>query len=652
MVKAEIFFADGEIDSSKYYIELCYDIDRDYPPAHHLEGIIFLERDGVYNRRLSASALKKAVSLEESNPEYHYSLGLTLERQGYLHNALREFRTATELDPTDHRAFVRIAEINKRIGLRYDDGKYFERSLKASSTAAGLTGDPQQYYQQAVAIYQMDDYQGSYEILIEGLEHCDDCPGRADILLLLGTNFVQMGQFDSAHTVFERARGFMSQIAVSQMEDLSYLMSPEELQNFDDQSSYRQNKIEDQFWGMLDPDPTTEINERKLEHVARFVHSQLTFSVPGKSINGWRTKRGEMYIRYGRPSSSDYLLGTGGGGDSPKWLWTYNQFEEPVTFIFEDTFLNGDFDFPYPSADWKAADYDRDPSRIAAMLRSTSPQIFAYDPGSGSMDYFYMPRQFKETGGKTAIEVFLAIPYSQLSFDREGESALAQVQWRQVLRYPSWNLADSASVKRTYRIRASQVDNPRLSVADRLSLAAYPDTMIFAISIRDVLSDHITIDSRELGLRDFYTGKVEISDIVLARRIDSPPGNDKNQRGDLMILSNLDNRYFVGEPIRLYFEIYNLDKDAIGRTSYTLKQTVREIEEKGLLARIRGAVASDDLREIATSYRGSGIYSDENRILTLDLSDFDPGDYSISIEVIDEVSGQSALAHEEITLYR
>jgi len=651
--KAAIFFEAGDIDSSLYYVDLCYGIEKDYPPARYLEGKIYLYKDGVYNRRLSASSLKKAVLMEEDNAEYHYSLGLTLERQGYFQNALDEFAAAVRIDSTDYRPLERIAEINKRIGLRYDDDKYFRRSLEASSAAASLTLDPENYYQQGVALYQMSEYDSSLGSLATGLELCDETSETSKILLLIGTELVQEEKYDSAYVVFERARKAMTETAWAEMEDPRYLMTPKEYQQYQDESNYNQNRLLNLFWGRLDPDPTTEINERKLEHFARFIHAQVTFSLTDKSIEGWRTKRGEMYIRYGRPASMDFVLGSGGeGAEPPCWVWRYNQFGEPIILVFEDTFLNGDFDFPYPKKDWTIADYDKDPSRLAAMLRSSSPQTFAFDAGSGPLEYFYMPRQFKASGGKTCLEVFLTIPYPQLSYDRRGEYALAEVEWRQVLRYGSWKIADSTRVNRTYQIRASQVENANLSVADRLSLVAYPDTLLLSISIHDTLSGHAGIDTRRIGLRDFYTDKVEISDIVLARRIDSPPDNKKHERKDLRIISNLDNRYFVGEPIWLYFEIYNLKKDDNGRTLYTMKQTIREKRSGGLLAGLKGIMKSESLKEISISYDGAGVYSDENRILTIDASDLEPGEYSISMEVTDRISGKAAVAQEEIVLYR
>jgi len=653
MSKAELFFEKGEIDSSKYYVDLCFSIQRDYPPARHLEGKIYLDKNGVYYRRLSANSLKKAVLAEEENPEYHYSLGVTLEEQGYYSNALDEYKKATELDSTDYRPLERMAEINKRIGLRYDDEKYFKRSLEASTAAATLTKDPEYFYQQGIVYYQMDDYDNSIKALQEGISLSDDRQKTAKLNLLLGTDYIMLDDYESAQKAFDNAHKGMTELAWDDMEDLRYLISPEEYRAYQEESHYNQKRMKNQLWGRLDPNPTTSINERQLVHFARYTHAQITYSLPDKNIDGWRTKRGEMYIRYGRPTSMDYILGTGGdASDAPKWVWRYGQFERPITLIFEDTFLNGDFDFPYPKKEWTAADYDNDPARLAQMLRTNVPQTFAFEAGTGPLEYFYMPKQFKGRRGKTDLEIFIAIPYQQMDFERDGEYSESTIEWRQILRYGSWKIADSAVVSRSYSVRASQVDNPNLSVADRLSLTAYPDTLLFAISIRDSLSGHAGIDSREVPLRDFFSGKVEISDMVLARRIDSPPDNKKHTRKDLAIISNLDNRYFVGEPIWLYFEIYNLKKDENGRTSYTLKQTVREKTAGGLLGGLKSIVSSDQYQEISISYSGAGLNSDENRILTIDASKLKPAEYTISIEVTDEISKISASVSEDIVLYR
>jgi GWxTD domain-containing protein len=649
---AQSYFEAGELDSSMAYINSCLKIDRDFAPARYLLGKIYLQKDGIYNRRLSALSLKEAVKTDQDNAEYHYSLGLTLEKQTFYLNALDEFREAATLDTTDPRPLLGISRINERIGLRYDDDKYFQRSMEASARAAILTDDPVQFYRQGAALYQMGRYDSSAKVLTSAIAKSDSAGLESHCFLLLGAEQALEKRFDSAYFCFESGRELMGEMSRDDMDDMVYLMTAEQYKQYRNEGPIAQQRMAKLFWGQIDPDPTTEINERKLEHYARFVHAQETFSLADRKIEGWKTKRGELYIRYGPPARQEFSLGVG-PSDTPRWIWTYERLgAEPTVFYFEDTFLNGEFDFPFPNKNWTADDYANDPSRLAATLGSSMPQDFYFAPGNGALEFDYMPRQFKGRGGKTDLEVFVAIPNTQLRFLNNGENAEATINWRQVLRYPSWQLADSASATRGYLIRGSQTDDPDYSVSDRMKLAAFPDSLLLSIAIRDTLSNRTGIASNGLRLRNFSSGRVELSDIVLARRIDQPPGELNFKRDQLIIVSNLDNRYFAGEPIWLYFEIYNLMLGPDGKTAYSIMQIISEKRTRNLLGVLKDAVTGKDLKEVVTTYQGGSIMSDENRILRVDVSEFEEGVYELIINVEDQHSGRAARASEEIVIYR
>ena len=189
-------------------------------------------------------------------------------------------------------------------------------------------------------------------------------------------------------------------------------------------------------------------------------------------------------------------------------------------------------------------------------------------------------------------------------------------------------------------------------MSDRLKISEYPDSLLFSISIRDTLSGSTGIFSKEFRLKNFYSHEVAISDIVLARRIDQPPGQLLFKRNELGIYSNLDNRYFAGEPIWLYFEIYNLKRGPDSLTSYTVKRTIAERRSGNILGSLRNALSGKNLHEVITTYNGGSIYTDENRILMIEASQFDAGNYTVSIEIGDLMSGKSAKASEDIVIYR
>jgi GWxTD domain-containing protein len=651
-LKADSLYQAGKIDSSLIFLNRCVRIDRKYAPAYYLQGQIYRQKDNIYNRRLSARALREATLLDRQNPEYHYSLGLTLESQGFTQNALDQYEQAAQLDSGDYRPFERIAAINDKIGLRYDDTAHYERALKASAHAAALTHDSDQIYHQAVSLYRMGEMDSSAGALYEAIASGDSAALLAQCWLLLGAEMVALGHNDSANVCFETGRRLLDDTTRAAMDDLQFLMAPKEYSGYLKEPPDRQAETLKLFWIKQDPDPTTEINERKLEHYARFVHVQLYFSLPGRHIDGWQTKRGEMYIRYGPPTSQEFSLGEG-MTTAPRWIWTYAQFKHPATFIFEDTFLNGNFDFPYPNKFWTAEDYANNPEVLASALGASVPQTFTYNPGTGPLIYSLLLRQFKNDQGGTDLETYVAIPHNQLDFiSTDSEYSTARVEWREKISRIDYQQPHSLQVDRNYRVRSSQAASSTLSISDRQSISAAPDSILYAISLTDAISLHSSIYSQSLRLRDFRTGKVEMSDMVLARRIDQPVGRANFKRSELGIYSNLDSSYFVGEPVWLYFEIYNLSKGTDGKTNYTIRQSIARRRKGGVLGMVRGLFGGHNLEEIATTYNGSNIRSDEHRILRLDLSQLRAGVYTITIEISDLISGQSASAKEEIATYR
>jgi GWxTD domain-containing protein len=649
--RADSFYTISQLDSSLCYLNQCLDLDRTNAQAHYLLGKIYLQKDGIYNRRLSAAALRDAIKSDIDNPEYHYTLGQTLEAQSFALNALDEYKITASLDSSDYRPLIRIAAIYEKMGLRYDDDKYFRNSLEASSKAAKISRDPAQFYKEASTFYQLGLFDSSAGALIEALDISDSISTTAQCWLLLGADLNALGNFDSAAVCFETGISLLDSAGRAEFEDLRFLLTSKEYAQYLNMSTYERVGAARLFWAKLDPDPTTEINERKLEHYARFIHAELTFSIPDRDIRGWKTKRGELYIRYGSPTKQEFSLGDGVNAP-PYWTWTYEQFGRPAVFVFEDTFLNGDFDYPFPNKNWTADDYANNPAFLAEMLGESDPQIYSYDPGAGPLKYAYQIRQFKGKHGGTDIETFISIPYSELKYISDGDVAVSAVRWRESLGLLDYETSQSFDKIRTYRIPAGLIEDSTLNICDRQTLNGAADSMVFAISLKDTLSGHAGISSTEMGLRRFHSDRVEISDLVLARQIDQPPGKLDFERGDLHIVTNVDRRYFISQPIWLYFELYNLARGDDGKTSYAINLTISEKRSRGIWHTLKGALGVGTMKEISTSYSGGSIKTDENRVLTVDLSQLSEGEYKISLEISDLNSGKAAVATENIVVYR
>ena len=89
------------------------------------------------------------------------------------------------------------------------------------------------------------------------------------------------------------------------------------------------------FWKKRDPTSSADSNERLDEFLSRLSYVVRTFSLFGP---GWRTDRGKVYIRHGRPDKiSDASRGIGRSYQ----YWYY--YSLGAVFIFEDRVGTGEY---------------------------------------------------------------------------------------------------------------------------------------------------------------------------------------------------------------------------------------------------------------------------------------------------------------------
>ena len=119
-------------------------------------------------------------------------------------------------------------------------------------------------------------------------------------------------------------------------EDVRWIITPEELSAFKKLSNNEErDQFIEQFWLRRDPTPDTVENEYKEEHYRRIAYANEHFAA---GMQGWRTDRGQIYIKFGPPTSIDshpsggtYQRPTeeGGGTTStyPFETWRYRYLE-------------------------------------------------------------------------------------------------------------------------------------------------------------------------------------------------------------------------------------------------------------------------------------------------------------------------------------
>src|ERR1700757_3187763 len=140
-------------------------------------------------------------------------------------------------------------------------------------------------------------------------------------------------------------------------EDVHWIITDQELKAFKSLSNDEErDSFIEAFWQRRNPNPDSPENEFREEHYRRIAYANEHFAA-GKP--GWKTDRGHIYIKYGKPDSIDSHpsggsyqrpMDEGGGNTStfPFEIWHYRYLPsvgDNIDIEFVDTCMCGDYHF-------------------------------------------------------------------------------------------------------------------------------------------------------------------------------------------------------------------------------------------------------------------------------------------------------------------
>ena len=197
-------------------------------------------------------------------------------------------------------------------------------------------------------------------------------------------------------------------------EDVAWIITDEEKSAFKRlQTDEEREQFIESFWLRRDPTPDTVENEFKEEHYRRIAYANERYA---SGIPGWKTDRGQIYIKYGPPDEIDDHSSGGfyerppeeGGGETstyPFQIWRYRYIEGIGTNVeieFVDPTMSGEFHMTM------------DPSEKDALT---------YVPGAGltlmeQMGLSDKTQRFNNTDGTHLGQAFGGTPESMNEFTR------------------------------------------------------------------------------------------------------------------------------------------------------------------------------------------------------------------------------------------
>ena len=267
-------------------------------------------------------AFKKAISLQGGARAY-YGVGLVYAELPKERNlAIHYFQEALARDHGYVDARYQIARMRYLMN-EYDVGRAVDRVLELDPNYADafrLMGnwyaDFWKDYEQAIIWYtrymalrpgdsSLRSRLGVAYLMIEDCERImgkllgfvRQNPNAIELMPIVAQASMKQGKPDMAMEFFQ---DYVSKLPAEERllyEDIRLVSSSEEIDEFDDTPEPERAAYLKRFWNDRDPDLSTPVNERLLEHYRRVWHALTEFS---ENKQPWDV-RGEVYIRFGEP---------------------------------------------------------------------------------------------------------------------------------------------------------------------------------------------------------------------------------------------------------------------------------------------------------------------------------------------------------------
>ncbi len=711
-------------DDAEKAVKEALKIDRASLENHIQLARVYILKDKKKDAR---KVLDDAEKLAPDNADVYYYRGRTygkiklatfrprtVERESKIQDA--SYRRAIELDPKHPDAYYQL-------GYVYDEVKgepetaidwYFRQASVNPLHDEAL-------YRLAFCAVQLNDYQRGYHLLqqVAGSHGTEANPlleglsGQLEAYALHSRN-----QHEQAYHAMRRYVAVLTEIdpeKVAVYRDLSGVASPDEAKAFREASVQEREKLWRTYWAARDPDPTTRINERLVEHYRRVMFSRLHFS---KGKDPW-DRRGEIYVRFGHPDDRQHFILKSGedvvnaifptglravdmirdvnrqrinmdintgapyqdfGEFSartvretksvafPTESWVYVPFG--LEIFFTDQRNSKVFDYPLQVIDLPdqatnfgttnrlAYNFLNTPRKQAEELIRKVPESYRHDYGGGPLNFVYYLASFKGVDDRADVEVAYSVPAAQLGLVEDGLGDQTWLKGRIALQDQEMNFVQGTPFAMgPVRRPASEQDNLQLSTG-AFRFRAKPGAYRSAVALRDSLSQKFGIYTAPLHVPDFAEDRLHLSDIKLAASIVPTEGTGLLVRNGLHITPHPARLYSPSTPVFLYYEIYNLTRDAAGRTGFRTELEISAREPRrnivlSFLSALGSLVSqrSDDQSTYVT-FEDNGTSADDFKYTSIETADMDPGTYTLTLTVTDLHSEQTDTKTVEFIVVR
>ncbi|MDP6040301.1 MAG: GWxTD domain-containing protein, partial [Candidatus Latescibacteria bacterium] len=486
-------------------------------------------------------------------------------------------------------------------------------------------------------------------------------------LPFLGEMYLGLKEYEKAHKLYIKFLTLLRPSEQALYKDISLIINKEQRNALKETASTEREGFVKAFWQNRNPMPTSPANPRQLEHYRRVHYALLNYS---EHADPW-DRRGEIYIRFGTPdhrSWSDHMImetepdvvrvknrlnekvqNTSGATDDlvmnnltaastigvrgrpvfpidnhTKWeSWIYTEIDGGIEINFVDQFNNYRYEFievPPFTRNWRFWKMMASES-VVGYVANKMPSVYAFEYDGEALDVHYTTATFRAQENESGLEIYVGTPFTSLRLKPELGKTCAQMDWVAVLYDRDMNLVFRDSSQSVGCIFTEP--DPSMLLIDQMRVDISPGTYTMGLEIRDRNASKVQYFRDSIRVDSFNDVDLALSDIEVASTAETQgDGENRFAKGDLQVVPLPSLAFNRDQSVYLYYEIYNLKRDAFGQTHYQIEYRLKGSGRNTALRVLQGlgqlAGLSEQSGEIQMAYNHKGQDTWERIYIALD----------------------------------
>lgn len=583
-------------------------------------------------------AYRRTISMDNTHPDAYFRLGELLEQEGRLAEAKSAYRQQIESNPSHGFASLNLGKQVYLEGQKAEAARIFTDLVDAGGEVETAS-----YLEMALMSHDAKD-------------------------------------FDRSQRLFEAYIGRLPEEERGPFTDIEHVASREDLDILNQTPAGQRAEMRRRYWARLDPAPLSMANERLLEHYRRVAFAKEKYAKGEDPFD----ERGRAHVRLGMPdhvSRSDDIsselepaliqarqnfvsrtrLGVEVRPGLPaypvepgaRWeYWVYAGVDNGIELTFTSLFSDGKYRFASVPSTGSLRSINEllstQGDQVVGEVRRRSPSRYKPDFADLPIDFYYYPAAFRGDADKTRLELYVGLPADDVARVKRDEDELIVFDRAVALHDSTWAEVHRVTDQLVFRAPSDQEVDAGAFIPGLIPVHLEPGDYWMSLQIRDRVSGKSQVYKQAIHLDDYSSrDTLQISDIELAFHVGQSSEDGEFTKDGLKIIPLSSKAFRRDQNAFVYFEIYNLERDTFGQTSYKVEYTIRSHTERSVPAKILRGIGRimqvvEGEQEVKVSFEQTGDRVDDSAYVELDITESRPGGQMVKVKVTDLQSERSA----------